>query len=385
MRLPPIDADIRLARTLPGRAYRDPELFEVARERVFARAWHLVLDDDRLGEAGSCVPVDLLPGVLDEPLLLTRDAAGTAHAFSNVCTHRGAILCEKARVFGGTPPPASPAERGVYSSVAPATPAGLRCRYHGRRFGLDGRFLSMPEFEGAVGFPTRDDDLRHVPLARLGRLLFVSLEPAVPFEELISGVLSRIGFLPLGEAVFSAERSRDYEVKASWALYCDNFLEGFHIPFVHPALNQVLDYGDYRTELLPHGSLQIGVARKGDTVLEPPEGHPDHGLAVGGYYFWLFPGTMLNVYPWGLSVNVIQPLAVDRSRVSYLTYVWDESLLDQGAGSGLHTVEMEDEAVVESVQKGVRSRLYDRGRYSPARETGVHHFHRMLVNALERP
>jgi choline monooxygenase len=91
---------------------------------------------------------------------------------------------------------------------------------------------------------------------------------------------------------------------------------------------------------------------------------------------------MLNVYPWGVSVNVVKPLAVDRTRVSFLAYVWDPAKLDRGAGSGLDRVEREDEAVVESVQRGVRSRLYERGRYSPDREEGVHHFHRMLAGAL---
>lgn len=91
---------------------------------------------------------------------------------------------------------------------------------------------------------------------------------------------------------------------------------------------------------------------------------------------------MVNVYPWGLSVNVVKPLAVDRTRVSFLTWVWDPSRLGAGASADLDRVEREDEVVVESVQRGVASRLYDRGRYSPARETGVHHFHRLLTAAL---
>jgi choline monooxygenase len=91
---------------------------------------------------------------------------------------------------------------------------------------------------------------------------------------------------------------------------------------------------------------------------------------------------MFNVYPWGISVNVVVPLAVDRTRVTFLPFVWDESKREQGAGGGLDRVEREDEAIVEAVQRGVRSRLYDRGRYSPARETGVHHFHRLLAEHL---
>ncbi|HVD51611.1 MAG TPA: SRPBCC family protein, partial [Candidatus Udaeobacter sp.] len=84
------------------------------------------------------------------------------------------------------------------------------------------------------------------------------------------------------------------------------------------------------------------------------------------------------------SVNVVTPLAVDRTRVSFLPFVWDAAKRESGAGAGLDRVEREDEAVVESVQRGVRSRLYDRGRYSPAREGGVHHFHRLLAEFMRR-
>ena len=79
-------------------------------------------------------------------------------------------------------------------------------------------------------------------------------------------------------------------------------------------------------------------------------------------------------------------LSFDRERVDrfgrFLAYVWDESKLDAGAGAGLDRVEREDEAIVEAVQRGLRSRFYDRGRYSPSREQGTHHFHRMLACCL---
>jgi choline monooxygenase len=60
--------------------------------------------------------------------------------------------------------------------------------------------------------------------------------------------------------------------------------------------------------------------------------------------------------------------------------VWDASKLD--AGGAIDRVEREDEVIVEGVQRGVRSRFHARGRHSPARETGVHHFHRLLVHAM---
>ncbi len=200
--------------------------------------------------------------------------------------------------------------------------------------------------------------------------------------ELLAPLTARLSWLPAGEAILDPARSRDYLVRASWILYCDNYLEGFHIPYVHAGLAAALDYGSYRTELFPWGSLQVGVASGAEDTFAIPAGSPDHGQPIAAYYFWLFPNTMLNVYPWGISLNVVRPLAADRTRVSFLSYVWDGSRLDQGAGAGLDRVEREDEAVVEDVQRGVRSRLYRRGRYSPAREQGVHHFHRLLARCL---
>ena len=356
---PEIAEDIRRAATLPSRVYTDPRMHALAVERVFARSWQLVGDTQLARVPGQVHPFTLLEGCLDEPLLLARDGEDELRCLSNVCTHRGNLVAESA---GNQP--------------------FLRCRYHGRRFGLDGRFLSMPEFEKAERFPTAADDLPRVPLAQWGPWLFASLRPAMPCDELLAEVAARVGWMPLADFRFDPSRSRDYLVRANWALYCDNYLEGFHIPFVHAGLAGALDYGEYRTELYPWASLQVGVAAEGEEAFDLPSGSPDHGQRIGGYYFWLFPNTMLNFYPWGLSINIVKPLAVDRTRVSFLSYVWDPAKLDRGAGSGLDRVEREDEAVVESVQRGLRSRLYDRGRYSPYREQGVHHFHRLLAGAL---
>ena len=359
MRTIDIDPDIRRARTLPAWVYSDPGVHDAQRESVFVRSWQLTGDTDRVKVPGAVYPVTLLEGAIDEPILFARDRGDRLHCFSNVCTHRGTLVCDGA---------------GVESF--------LRCRYHGRRFALDGRFLSMPEFEQAENFPSPADDLPRVAFGRWGKFLFASLAPAHALEDLVRELDARCGFLPLERATCDPTRSRDYLVHANWALYCDNYLEGFHIPYVHAGLAAALDYDQYRTELFAWSSLQLGVGTDRDGSFAIPAGHPDHGRRVGAWYWWLWPNTMVNVYPWGISVNVVQPVAVDRTRVSFLSYVWDASQLDRGAGGALDRVEREDEVIVESVQRGTRSRLYERGRYSPTREPGVHHFHRLLASAL---
>jgi choline monooxygenase len=309
---------------------------------------------------GEARPLRLLPGFLDEPLLLSRDLDGKPHCLSNVCTHRANLLLD-----------------------APTRGRSIRCGYHGRRFGFDGRMISMPEFEGACDFPSANDHLAEIPLERFGPFLFTRLVDAgPPLAALLSPLEARLRFAPWEKLKETPDATRDFEVAASWILYLDNYLEGLHIPFVHPALDAQLDRAAYTTELFPDASLQIGDAAPGARAFLVPPGFPDHGRRVAGYYFWLFPNTMLNVYPWGLSINLVEPQALERTRVRYLTYVWEPSLVEQGAGAGLDRVEAEDEAVVERVQRGVRSRLYRGGRFSPSKETGVHHFHRLLAERL---
>jgi choline monooxygenase len=353
-----IDPLIGQASTLPSWAYTDPALFARMADRVFARSWQLVADTDRVRVPGWACPVTFVEGILEEPLLLTRDGADQLRCLSNVCTHRGNLVCE---------------HEGAQSV--------LRCRYHGRRFGLDGRLLSMPEFEGVEGFPSEADHLRAVRLESWGKLLFAAIDanPLVGFDELIAPVRARCRWMPIERAVLDPTRSRDYLVRANWALYCDNYLEGFHIPYVHHGLAGALDYANYRSEVFDWCNLQVGIAASGEEAFDARGGD---GERVAGYYFWLFPNLMLNFYPWGVSVNIVKPLAVDRTKVTFLTYVWDDSRLDRGAGASLDRVEREDEQIVETVQRGVRSRIYERGRYSPAREACVHHFHRLLARTL---
>ena len=360
-----IDAEIRRAETLPGSFYASPEVFARVKAELFPRAWLSIAPEPlpaTLPAPGELLPFTLSPGLLNEPLLLVHDPADPElRCLSNVCTHRGMLLHQ-----------------------APCSvQRGLRCPYHGRRFGLDGAFRSMPEFQDAQDFPRPADDLPRLPLGRLGPLAFTSLSPETSFEDWLGRLPERLSFFPWDELSLDVDGAQTYLVDANWALYCENFLEGFHIPYVHPGLAQAVDYSAYTTELFPTGTLQLGVAQPSELAFELPADHPDAAQRIAAYYYWLFPATMLNVYPWGVSLNVIEPMSPTQTRVRFLPYVWRAELRDQGAGAGLDQVEQEDEAVVEAVQRGVRSRLYTRGRYSPSRERGVHHFHRLLSQALQ--
>lgn len=355
-----IDSDISLAETLPSEFYTDDKYFELSKKNIFERTWQYAGDTEVVKVPGQIFPFYLLENFIDEPLILSRDRSDRLHLLSNVCTHRGNILVEGSCI-----------EKNIV------------CRYHGRRFDLDGKFLSMPEFNEVKNFPTKKDDLPEIPFNTWEKFLFASLNPAAPLHAFTGEMFSRMKWLPHEEFIFDPSRSRDYLVKAHWALYCENYLEGFHIPYVHNSLNAALDYSGYRTELFRYSNLQVGIAKGGEDCFDLPKDSPDYGQNISAYYFWIFPNMMFNFYPWGLSINVVRPLKPDLSKVSFLTYVYDENRLEKGAGAGLDKVEREDEAIVENVQRGIRSRSYDRGRYSVKRETGTHHFHSLIAEFME--
>ncbi len=356
-----IASDIRRANTLPGTFYNSPEVFDTCREKIFARSWQMIVHaEETVKLPYEAMPFRYMDNFIDEPLLLLRDAQNTLRCLSNVCTHRGKILVEHPMKL----------ERGII------------CGYHGRRFQLDGAFASMPETESMENFPCADDNLTKLPVRQWRQFAFTSLDPAFDFDAWVEGMERKVGFLPLDMFRFDAARSRDYLVKANWALYCDNYLEGFHIPFIHKGLAASLDWGAYRTEMFEWGNVQVGISKGGEEVFNLPAGHEDHGQAVAGYYFWLFPNIMFNFYPWGLSLNIVRPLRPDLTKVSFRSYVWDASKLGKGAGADLDLVEREDEEVVEQVQTGTRSRFYRHGRFSPRQERGVHQFHRLVTDLL---
>ncbi len=350
-----INPDISQAHTLSSKFYTDERYFHESKEKIFARSWQFVGTTD---EISNLKPFTILEGFLDEPILFSKDSVNNWQCLSNVCTHRGNILIEKDCVQDG-----------------------IRCRYHGRRFALDGKFLSMPEFAGVKDFPTKKDDLTKIRFGVWRKFLFASINPSAMFEIFIAEMRQRITWFDFDK--LSLVSAKNYTIKAHWALYCENYLEGFHIPFVHQSLNETIDFGNYTTETFRLSSLQTGIAKTNKDAFDLPTNASDVGKNIAAYYYFMFPNMMFNFYPWGLSVNIVKPINPEQTKVSFLTFVSDKTKFEKGAGKDLHKVELEDEAIVENVQKGVKSRFYESGRYSPKREQGTHHFHRLIAEFMD--
>ena len=356
-----VNNDIKLSGTLSSSFYSTERVFKDVIDNIFMHCWHLVTDDTMFIEPDYVYPFTLMDNVLPEPLFLIRNNSGI-ECFSNVCTHRGNILIKK--------------EGKINNHIV--------CQYHGRCFDNKGNFISMPCVEGMKDFPSKRDDLPSISTNKWNQFIFTSMDPKFSIEELMLDVNKRIDWMPIKDFVFRADLSNQYEINANWVLYCDNYLEGFHIPFIHKDLNSVLDYQAYAIETFRYANLQIGYGKEDDLCFELPVNSPDYGKKIAAYYFWLFPNIMLNFYPWGLSVNVITPLSINKTRVNFYSYVWREDLLNRGAGANVNKVELEDQEVVQSVQNGVNSRLYSYGRFSPSMEQGVHHFHTLIKEFMTK-
>ena len=214
-----VGPDVTIAATLDRAFYLDPDLFAMARERIFARTY-LAVDrrPGRRGRAGLALAArDARRPARRAAAAGARDAAGVLRCLSNVCTHRGNLLVR-----------------------APCRAEQIRCGYHSRRFDLAGRMTFMPAFEQAKNFPSPSDHLPSVPFGQLGAQGFASIAPAGPIEAFLGDVQARLCWLPLSAFKPDPSRSRDYTFDAHWALYVENYLEGLHIPFVHPGLTQTL-------------------------------------------------------------------------------------------------------------------------------------------------
>lgn len=355
-----VQAEIARSSTLPADFYFDDQIWEALKEDVFAKSWLYLGDQKEIFNVQvNTYPLMLLEKYLDEPLVLTEQD-GEIRCLSNVCTHRGFLV-----------------------SHHPGKNRKLLCSYHGRRFNLNGEFEFMPEFKEVENFPRPCENLHRLPLEKWAQFLFTSLNPAFDFSEILEELESKVGFLNVEEFEFAPEYSKTYNVQSHWALYIDNYLEGFHIPFVHPTLGSMLDYGKYDTICDKHMVLQVGYSDQGTETFDLPEGHPDYGQDISAYYYWFFPNFMLNFYPWGVQLNIVRPMTPNFTKVDFLYYIKDREIWNRMAGDQIgEKTQQEDEWVVEGVQKGLKSRFYTDGRFSVKRETGVHHFHRLLQKYL---
>jgi choline monooxygenase len=352
-----IDPDIERAWSLPAPFYTDPATLAVEHDRIFSKTWQVVGHCHQLATPGDYFTTELH----GEPLLLVRGAGGELRGFYNVCRHRAG------------PPAEGCGSRKVF-----------RCGYHGWTYGLDGSLISAPEFEGQPGFSPDGFALTPVRAEQWFNLIFVN------FDRNAEPLVTSLGPLPKQVERFDFSgmklfQRRTYEMKCNWKTYVDNYLEGYHLPSVHPGLNRELDYGAYTVEPYARHVRQfspIRGAQAGDSV---PRRYRETREDLTTDYFWIFPNWMLNCYPDNVSLNIVLPLGTERSLAIFEWYLPEKDLGSDAARDAVEfsdQIQTEDVTICEIVQKNLHSRSYERGRYSVKQEKGVHAFHRMYAEVM---
>lgn len=340
------------ATALAANWYTDSAIAAIERSGIFERSWQLVGHVDRLRTPGAAIHLE----IAGLPVIAVRGDDGVLRAFHNVCRHRAGPLTA-CRTAGGTV---------------------LRCRYHGWTYGLDGVLRSAPEMDSAADFETRSIRLPKLKIAEWQGLVFAGRSPEMSLDALMTGITSRIGSDRHLER-FAFHRHVDYALDCDWKVYVDNFLEGYHVPHIHPELNRLLDYRSYRTEIAEWNSLQ-------SSPLESVESLYGSGDAL---YYWLWPNTMLNILPGRLQTNRVVPTGTGRCRVEFDFYYAGSDTTGAG-GQGTQAqadldfsdiVQLEDVDICADVQRGLASGSYVPGRLNPLRESGVHHFQELLRRA----
>jgi choline monooxygenase len=353
-----VESDIARAWTLPAHLYTDPATFAAEKEKIFARTWQVVGHASQVEKAGDYFTTQLL----GEPLLFVRGAEGTLRGFYNVCRHR-----------------AGPPAEGCGSRKL------FRCGYHGWTYGLDGSLISATEIEGIEGFRADDFSLVPVRTEEWFNFVFANFDlQASPLRGSLAELPQQVEKFPFaGMKLF--ER-RTYDMNCNWKTYVDNYLEGYHLPSVHPGLNRELDYNAYAVEPYTRHVRQFSPIRGAQPGDVTPRRYQEAREDLTTDYFWIFPNWMLNCYPDNVSLNVVLPLSAERSLAIFEWYLPEKDHTSAAARASVEfsdQIQIEDVAICEAVQRNLRSRSYSRGRFSVTQEKGVHAFHRMYAELIK--
>ena len=351
-----------VASGLPGAAYTSEAFLALENERIFSDSWVFAGYAHELAEAGDVAPIT----VAGRPLLLVRDAGHRVRVFHNVCRHRNLKLVDL------------PGNAG----------RAIRCPYHSWTYGLDGTLLITPYFGGREpraeppGFDRGRHGLVPVRSATWHDWIFVNPSGAAPpFEEFLAPLSNRlegVDLTPLHHVV-----TIDFgEVPANWKLLIENFIEPYHVPFVHPTTTEQPLIDHYTVN--DPGCLGCAVDVSGEATREGT-------LSADSRYLTLFPNFAFGLYlPDEIGVQLTVPLAPDRTTQRRAVYRLDSGppaeseVRAQALAKLWRTVHAEDHAMLERLQRGRASEVAARGGIlSPVWEDAVRSFQERVVRALK--
>ena len=349
---------------LPAAAYTSEAFFALENKRIFSASWVFAGLAHELARAGDVMPVT----VAGRPVLLVRDAEHQIRAFHNVCRHR----CLK---LVGAPGNAGRA---------------IRCPYHSWTYGLDGALHVAPYFGGRepravpVGFDRTEHGLVPVRSGTWHDWIFVDLSgTAPPLEDFVAPLRRRLDGIDLARMHHIV--TIDFGVvSANWKLLMENFIEPYHVQFVHSTTTEQ-PLTDHYTVIEPGvnepGCLGCAVdvsvdAKRRDT------------LSADSRFLTLFPNFVLGLYlPDQIGVHLDVPLAPGRTLQRRAIYGLGPEPAPPERAERLarlwRDVHREDHAICERLQQGRASEVATGGGVlSPVWEDAVRSFQELVARRL---
>ena len=372
---------VTLASTIIPDAYRSEEFHRIEQERIWADGWVCVGYTSQVANPGDT----FLTTVAGQSFFVTRAQDGKLRAFHNVCRHRGSQLV---------------GQDGNYDVI--------RCPYHAWGYALDGQLLGTPYFKGldvppeqqalfdmseARGFRKEDYPLLPATVDRWGCFVFVNLGPnPAPLTEWLGDLPLRLTRYPLHE--LTLVRRQRLEIKSNWKLIAENFMEYYHLPWVHPELCNVSGFNDHYRVQGPGmytGMCTFPLSQDHGTVkFELPDlpglNRPETQTA---YWFLIFPNIALFLLPNHLFLLMFKPDGTNRSVESADLLVHPNALAAADSGRKIDVifnfwsmVNAQDVLAVERVQAGLQSLAYPGGRMCYRFEEPVHRYQNMVIDRM---
>ena len=364
-----VDLPTGLSPGLPADAYWSDEFFRRERRRLFARRWFALGLAADVPEPGDLLPVSSAAG---RPLLMVRGEDGELRVFHNYCRHRGMRLVDEARN----------GERRIV------------CPYHAWCYDLSGTLVRRPHY-GGFGMhehqPAQGPGLEPVRSAVWNHVVFVNLDPAAPdFDEVVGPLDRRWACYDFRRLVHGASLS--FEVPANWKLAVENFIDIYHVPYVHPGLNRYLPMDEHY--FVKEGEYVVGqgsaayAPRDEGTGRLPEFPDLDATQATTTEALSVFPNLLVTVFSDNLRFILVTPTGPSTCRERVEIFFAGEAALAPALAKERDKVverfpvfNHEDVDLVGRLQQSFESAAFERAHFSEFFDGNVHHFQRMVAHA----
>ena len=375
-----VNKPIHQAHGLPNECYTSKEYTLVERKKLFEDKWIVIGSASSLKDAGDAKPIDLL-GI---PILIVRTKENQIKVFHNICSHRGLKLVNKP---------------GKIKNV-------IRCPYHSWSYNLDGELMSTPHIGGmniheAPKFEKSKSNLKEIRSHIWLDLIMININNnEISFEEYIKPLSDRWEkFWPVKDRDL-INHSKDYgyfklNAKCNWKFAIENYCESYHLPWVHPGLNSYSKIEDhYHIQGLPNrfagqGTVAYNPRFVGNEKLPCFPSWPKHKENIAEYIA-LFPNVMLGIHKDHYYAYWLEPINHELTLEHMEIYYVGEEAANSKKFKSLREqnhkqwedIQKEDVDIIQGMQIGRNSPVYNGGNFSPVMDNPTHHFHKWVVNNI---